>query len=725
MRKLFKLIFLFFLISLFSIKFPILILFLFIPIIFIKRKDFLIFYIIFILLGVIRIYFYRTPKFLQLNENNLNGVVCSYEKENSFILKTDFGKILIYKNKTFSIKPGDFVSLEGYFLNDSKGNPGEESYYIYLLTEGIRSKFYANKVEIIKRNDGLISRIREKIYENFNSLGKLSEFIEGFILGGKNVDSEVKDLFKYSGVIHLFAISGIHLAILGGFFSIFLDPLLVIIILFIYLSIILFPVSAVRAFFMFSFCQIGKLFKKEIDILNTLLFSAILLILINPLNIISPSFLLTFLSTLSIITISGKFKKNILNFLITPSFITFGSFPILIYFFPFFSFVTLISNLLIVPLISIFLPIIFLFTLLSLLIKEIILILKPISFITEKVITFFANLPLSSIGVKKPNFLFIIFYFLLYFLIILILFKEIEFKKAKKLLFIFLVLSLFALSYSYINEFGRLKIIFFDVGEGDSILLKTPQNYTILVDGGGTFYKEKRSPGIRVLNSLKRLGINEIDYLIFTHEDSDHIEGLFHIVKREKVKNLLYPDINLNSYGLDLIKILKENNVKKEKLKRGDSFEIDGLKFYVLNPYKGGKDYLRANDNNNSLCLIGEFRNYKFLLSGDIENEVIEEIYSLYPDKLKDTFIFKVPHHGSVNSFNLKFYLLLNPKISIISVGPNNFNHPSDEIISSLLSLNSKIFRTDKDGAIEIEIFKNNLKIKNYNFSEMTINLFD
>jgi competence protein ComEC len=221
------------------------------------------------------------------------------------------------------------------------------------------------------------------------------------------------------------------------------------------------------------------------------------------------------------------------------------------------------------------------------------------------------------------------------------------------------------------------------------------------------------------------MGINKIDYLIFTHDDIDHIEGLFHIVKREKVKTLFYPYAPINKDGIDLIKYLENENTQIKKLKRGDNFNIGNVKFYVLNPYQGGKDYLRANDNNNSICILLRFENRKILLTGDIENEAIEEIYNIYPDLINNVDIFKVPHHGSKNSFNINFYDTLDPKISIISVGPNTFNHPSNEIINYLLSLNSKIFRTDLDGAIEIEIYKNRMNIKNYNFSEIIINLFD
>lgn len=411
MRKLFRLIFLFFLLSLFSIKYPFLIPIFLLPIIFIKRKDFIIFYLIFIISGILRVCFYETPKFLELKENSIKGVVVSYERENSFILKNELGKFLIYKNSDFSLNPGDFVSVEGNFLNEFKGNPGEESYYIYLLTEGIRGSFYANKINILRREEGFIYKLREKIYENLNLLNKSFEIFKGLILGGKTVDSEIKEIFKYSGTIHLFAISGIHLSILGGFFSLFLNPLIVIFLLFVYLFIILFPISALRAFFMYSFYLLAKISKREVDTLNTLLFSVMILILINPINIISPSFLLTFISTLSIITISEKFKNHFLNFLITPLFITFGTFPIIIYFFPFFSFITLISNIVIIPLISIILPIAFFFSLISLLIKDILLILKPLAILIEKIILFFSNLPLSSIGIKSqhPFFLFFIF----------------------------------------------------------------------------------------------------------------------------------------------------------------------------------------------------------------------------------------------------------------------------------------------------------------------------
>lgn len=213
--------------------------------------------------------------------------------------------------------------------------------------------------------------------------------------------------------------------------------------------------------------------------------------------------------------------------------------------------------------------------------------------------------------------------------------------------------------------------------------------------------------------------------MIFTHEDSDHAEGLFHVIEREKILILGYPEIEFSSFGRDLIKELEKQKVSKISLKRGDIFEIDGVKFNVLNPISNGKDYQRANDNNNSLCILLNYKNFSALLSGDIEKESIEEIYKLYPDLIKDITIFKVPHHGSKNSFNLDFFNLLRPKFSIISVGPNSFNHPSKEILDILEGINSNILRTDEDGAIEIETNGYKMKIKNYNFSEMIINLFD
>jgi len=359
------------------------------------------------------------------------------------------------------------------------------------------------------------------------------------------------------------------------------------------------------------------------------------------------------------------------------------------------------------------------------LINNILTILQPIFIIFYKIILFFSNLPSAAFGVKKPSVIFLILFFSLFFLFILYLNSNFEIKRYRPLFIILIISVIVSFIYPYISDFGKMRITFFDVGEGDSILIKTPNNKYILIDGGGTFYKEKSSPGIRVLNSLKRLGINKIDLLTFTHEDSDHTEGLFHIIKREEVEYIAYPDVELINYGKDLINILEKQNVKKIDLKRGDSFEIDGLEFVILNPISGGKDYLRANDNNNSLCILLKYKNFSVLLTGDIEVEAINEIYKLYPDLINDLTLLKVPHHGSKNSYDMNFFNLIGPKYSIISVGSNVFGHPSDDILDLLSSINSKILRTDEDGAIEIEIKDNKIKIDTYNFSETISNLFE
>lgn len=725
MRKLFRLIFLFFILSLFCFKFPFLIIFLPLPLIFIKRKDFLIYYLIFIISGLVRIYFLKPQIYNNLSEENLIGLVSSFENNKSFVLKNNDGKFLIYKKVDFDLKPYDKVKVEGYFFNDKSGNPGEESFYLFNQSEGIVGTFFAKKVEIIQKDYSLLSILRDRFYSNIKNLGIVGEIMEGLILGGKGVESDIKEEFKYSGILNLFAVSGFHISIIATLLSLFLDSFLVIFLLLIYLTIIVFPISAVRAFIMFSFYLIGKRFYREADSLNLLLFSAIILLLINPLNIISPSFLLTSFSTLSIITIIEKFKNNLIKFFLFPFFINFGNFPILIYFFPFFSFVSFISNLIIIPIISIILPILFFFVILSIFINNILIILKPIFLIFYKIILFFSNLPLSSFGVKKPSIVFLILYFSLFLLTIIYLNSKFEFRKIKFLFLILLISTSISFIYPYIFDYGKIRITFFDVGEGDSILIKTSFNKYILVDGGGSSYKEKSSPGKRVLNSLKRMGINKIDLLIFTHEDSDHIEGLFHVIKREKIKNVGYPDIELSYYGKELINNLEKQNSIKINLKRGDSFEMDGIKFIVLNPVENGKDYLRANDNNNSLCILLKYKNFSLLLTGDIEKEVINEIYKLYPDLIDNLTILKVPHHGSRNSYDLNFFNLIDPEYSIISVGKNSFGHPSNEILNLLESINSKILRTDEKGAIEIEIKDNKMKIKTYDFSDMMINLLE
>ncbi|MCD6168672.1 MAG: ComEC/Rec2 family competence protein, partial [Caldisericia bacterium] len=213
MRKLFPVIFIFFLLSLFSLKFPFLLPIVFIPLFFIRRKDFTLFFIIFITIGIIRSGFFTFPSFENPKTDTLIGKVVSFERRTSVEIKTEYGRVNVYKNRIYNLRPFDEVEVVGEFINDFGGNPGEESFILYSISKNSVLKFYARDIRVRKRDNGIISRIRNRIYSNLNLLPEKYSFVRGIFMGGGSIEREIKEKFKYAGVMHLLAVSGFHLSI--------------------------------------------------------------------------------------------------------------------------------------------------------------------------------------------------------------------------------------------------------------------------------------------------------------------------------------------------------------------------------------------------------------------------------------------------------------------------------------------------------------------------------
>jgi competence protein ComEC len=242
---------------------------------------------------------------------------------------------------------------------------------------------------------------------------------------------------------------------------------------------------------------------------------------------------------------------------------------------------------------------------------------------------------------------------------------------------------------------------FLPVGQGDAELIITENGSRILVDGGPF--------NTSLVNSLDKIipfFDKYIDIVILTHPQLDHFGGMFYLFDNYKVGVFIDNGerSNTESY-LRFEKLLREKQIKRLSLKGGDNILDGGDMIKFLYPF----DFLRKKDlNDTALVFISFVRGSSAIftsdISTDIENKILEQLFPVD--------ILKVAHHGSKNSYNEKFFQKLSPIFSVIEVGKNYYGHPSSKVIDFLKSINSIVFRTDRDGLLRIYKENNNLIVK-------------
>lgn len=235
-----------------------------------------------------------------------------------------------------------------------------------------------------------------------------------------------------------------------------------------------------------------------------------------------------------------------------------------------------------------------------------------------------------------------------------------------------------------------LSIHMIDVGQGDSILVQTPTNKNILIDGG-----DEDSENI-IISYLRQKRIKTIDIIIATHPDSDHIGSLDNIIKKFNVNSIYMPEQSTDSEAYqNLINSCTDKNLSIQHLYKNDVLNIDNnINIYVLGP-----SYIQEESNLNSIVFKLTFNDNSFLFMGDAEEENEKEI--LHSFKLNNINFIKIGHHGSNSSSSLEFIKKISPDIAAISCGyKNQYGHPHREVINNLKQNHVSIYRTDRIGDI-------------------------
>jgi len=242
-----------------------------------------------------------------------------------------------------------------------------------------------------------------------------------------------------------------------------------------------------------------------------------------------------------------------------------------------------------------------------------------------------------------------------------------------------------------------LSIKVFDVGQGDAILIKTSQKHLILIDGGPDFEVDRYVDKEFWLNNCR------LDLLILTHPHQDHLKGLNRLLSRCRVKNVVHRPVEYKTREYEYW-FNKLAGVSVTHVKVGDIITIGDIRLVVVWPPVD--DDFQENINNSSVSILLDYGEFEALFLGDLEKEASflldRELLSKYIQGRLE--VYKVPHHGSIDSFNPKLLSFLDPKLCVVSVGENKFGHPSLEALEFMKLQGCEVQRTDEQGTIELLI---------------------
>ncbi|HTZ18048.1 MAG TPA: DNA internalization-related competence protein ComEC/Rec2 [Dissulfurispiraceae bacterium] len=705
---------------------------------------------------------------MEIREASFRGCPLELTKMRLF---TDSPMSLVREYYVHVKVPGDNVFL----------NPGA-----LFGKETILSGYAVSVEEVRKADRNFLDRARDKLNAFYSAKFKGDDgaFLMSIITGERGTMSgELRNAFNVTGLAHILSISGAHfgllLFILFKFFklavrllphslllraSLYISPsqiaaLLCLPVITAYLGISTMEFPAVRSFIMITLFLFGLLIQRKGFWMNTLMFAAALIVLIQPESLLQLSFQLSFLAVLCLGFYSDiekriRERKAVQNrtgssdddedspgnkkaksrlhavirkalaavrqYVIASSLIslaaTAGTAPLVAYTFNYFSLVSPLSNLVLTPFIGfVILPLslassfIYLFTDIFPL-KGFI---EASTAMSLSLIKYIATWSFAAVPVPSfPPVLLVTFYMcLLVFAIVTAqtnsrvpasLFAR---RKSPVILASMAIIPYILYAGLHLHNKQGLQVTFLDVGQGDGAVAELPDGRVMVVDTGKN--------GFQVANFLKFRGHRKIDLLVLTHGHPDHCGGLVLLLDKFQIGEIW--DNDLIPYSSPL-----PGTVPRRAVARGDYFNGGAYAITVFHPYKGFYTSLPEGQEDNDYSVVMKIagRKCSFLFTGDVSQEAEEDLAHL-ASSLKST-VLKVPHHGGRTSTAEAFLHYVSPDIAVISSGRKNiYGHPHPDTLA--VYSNSRVYRTDLDGAISIEeIADGTLDIKTWRQAMIT-----
>lgn len=599
-----------------------------------------------------------------------------------------------------------------------------ESSFTDLIVEGKGGTL----VTLFQRWQMAIAAELDRTFTNPDVSGYMKSLLLG-IQGG--VLPEQEEMYADLGLVHVLAISGLHVTLVSGFFlwgfsrlGIFRERALLLTIALIVLYVLLVgaSASAVRSGLMGGI-GIGVLYlRKHTRTREVWAFSLMLMLVYNPYQLWHIGFQLSFAVTLGLLIYvpilqqlpisKREWVRSLVGVTVSAQLV---SFPFLIYWFHQFSPISWLVNLLAVPALSyIILPLGYFALILHAIhpalglipsfcaSKLLELIHQPLFFLQETIVPFSHwSHPSGSWLAAYAIFLFavpILWYF--------------GYQRLRDVVgYIVFFLLLLILARQPVFGPEEVRITFLDVGQGDSIVVEVGKKTVYLIDGGGTIrfsqkepWREKRDPyevgKDVVLPFLRARGIERIDRLVMSHGDNDHVGGLAAVVPRFSIGAVLVNGLRPAGVQAQLLQQVEQRDVPiltgRPDLHWNDTPEVS---WTWMHPLPGTQE----KDNDASVVLRLTAYGKTILFTGDIEqageNAIVES------GLLTSVDVLKVAHHGSRTSTSPSYLQRINPVAAVISVGQNNrYGHPSPLVIKRLQDNGAAVYRTDLHGAITLLI---------------------
>lgn len=599
------------------------------------------------------------------------------------------------------------IELEGK-LSEPEGqrNFGGFDYQSYLKTQGIYQTLTIKSIQSMKKISSWdigenLSSLRRKavVWIKMHFPDPMRNYMTGLLFGHLDTDfEEMNELYSSLGIIHLFALSGMQV---GFFMESFKKLLLRLGLTQEKLKWLIYPFSLIYAGLTgFSASVIRSLLQKLLaqhGVKGLENFALTVLVLF----IIMPNFFLTAGGVLScayafILTMTSKEGEGLKAVARESLVISLGILPILSFYFAEFqpwsillTFVfSFLFDLVFLPLLSILFVLSFIYPVIQM------------NFVfewLEDIIRLVSQLASRPLVFGQPN-----AWLLILLLVSLALVYDMR-KNIKRVagFSLFIVGLFFLTKYPLENEITML-----DVGQGESIFLRDVTGKTILIDVGGKAESTKKIEAWQekattsnaqrtVIPYLKSRGVDKIDQLILTNTDKEHVGDLLEVTKAFHVGEILVSKGSLTQK--EFVAELQATQTKVRSVAAGENLPIFGGYLEVLSPGKIGEA-----DSYDSLVLYGKLLDKHFLFSGNLKEKGEKELLKQYPNLEVD--VLKAGQHGSKTSSNPAFLEKLNPEITLISAGKNNRTKlPHQETLTRLETINSKIYRTDQNGAIRFK----------------------